>query len=89
LFGNVVAGEVHPQPHIPVFGNRKKKIIFFGRIHQFLLPCHKFGEAAFRGDFPINSMAPLFSNSGACVVIFQLTVEPVNSGVMFHCNTVH
>jgi hypothetical protein len=24
LFGNVVAGEVHQQPHISVFGNRKK-----------------------------------------------------------------
>jgi hypothetical protein len=24
LFGNVAAGEVHPQLHIPMFGNRKK-----------------------------------------------------------------
>jgi hypothetical protein len=24
LFGNVVAGEVHPQPHISVFGKAKK-----------------------------------------------------------------
>jgi len=24
LFGNVAAGEVHPQPHISVFGKAKK-----------------------------------------------------------------
>jgi len=55
LFGNVVVGEVHPQPHISVFGNRKK-MIFIGGTHQFSLLRHWFGEhrfgnAASRGDF--------------------------------------
>jgi len=47
LFGNVAAGEVHPQPHISVFGKAKKKVILLRRTHQFSLLCRKFGEAVF------------------------------------------
>ena len=51
----ILAGEVHPQPHISVFGNRKKMILI-GGTHQFSLLRHRFGEhrfgnAASRGDF--------------------------------------
>jgi hypothetical protein len=51
----ILAGEVHPQPHISVFGNRKKMILI-GETHQFSLLRHRFGEhrfgnAASRGDF--------------------------------------
>ena len=50
LFGNVIAGKVHSQLYISVFGN-KKKVIIIGGTHQFSLLRHRFGEAAFRGDF--------------------------------------
>ena len=49
VFGNVVVGEVHPQPHISMFGNRKK-VIFINGTHQFSLLHHRFGEAAFLGE---------------------------------------
>ena len=34
-FGNVAAGEVHPQPHIISFG-KGKKMLFTGRTHYKL-----------------------------------------------------
>jgi hypothetical protein len=50
LFGNVAAGEVHPQSHISAFGN-KKNVILLGRTHQLSLVCRRFGDAASHGDF--------------------------------------
>ena len=75
----MAAGKVYPQPYIPVFGNKKKIIFLVGLIN---FHCRATGllllVVIFQlSDFLINSMAPLFktSNNGACVVIFQLTVE--------------
>ena len=53
MFGFVVADEVHPQPYILVFGNRKKKIFFTGEAHQFTRLHHRFGEAASRDEIII------------------------------------
>jgi hypothetical protein len=46
----ILAGEVHPQPHISVFGNRKKMILI-GGTHRHRFGEHRFGNAASRGDF--------------------------------------
>ena len=50
LFGNMIAGEVHPQPHISAFGKEKKWFLKVGPTN-FCSRAAGFGEAAFHGDF--------------------------------------
>ena len=74
LFGNVVAGEVHPQPHIWVFGNRGK-IDFCWWDPPILTVAPQVWRSSFSLWFSLNSGAWLHCS--------------VNSGAMLHCCTVH